>query len=191
MQLEPARHAFILSPMPLVFDHAQTPPAGYSFPDPSGFTLKAESLRGLLTRVADYRRTNGFSPGNPASEIEAYYLIHHPWLVTKVGKNPAIIQDPVERWINRMWLNPPKEREFAESETIRSRLETCTTCPNYVESHPFSIETRRRLEVLGVGRISSMSTCKVHHWAVGLAVFINTPEVTVVVEECWAQGSSQ
>lgn len=174
--------------MPLLFDHPQSPPGGYSFPDPSGVLLKADNLRGLLGRIASFRATNGFAPGNPAVELETYCKANHPWLVTKVGINPVGYEDPVARWINRMWTTPPKEREFSDAEIVRVRLDTCAACPHYSSFHPFSLNSRRRLEILGVGHIKDHGACKVHHWAVGLAALVNAPEVKIPVEGCWAQG---
>lgn len=154
-------------------------------------TIKADSLAKLLTAVATFRATNGLPVGQPAQEVEAYYAIHHPWLITKVGTAPVAHEDPVARWVNRQWRTPPKERDFAESETVRSRLETCATCEYYATAHKFDADTLRRLTVLGVGRITDFSACKAQHWAVGLAALIQTPETQVEVEQCWARRTGR
>lgn len=175
--------------MPLIFDHAQVPPGGYSFPDPSGVVLRSDGLKPLLGKIAQFRSTNGFPPGNPALEVEAYCLIHHPWLVTKVGAVSPVTEDPVARWINRLWLTPPKEHAFTESVIQDERLAVCAQCPHYVPSHPYSLQSRRRLTILGVGHIKDFGACKAHHWPVGLAALISSPGGEPVSGvDCWGSG---
>lgn len=173
--------------MPLIFDHPAGVPGGYVFKDPSGVLLRGDSLRALIVRIAEYRLTNGLPPGNPTAELESIYRVEHPHLVTKVGVNPVALEDPVSRWINRLWRMPPKEKDFAESETTRIRLEHCPSCPHYAPEHSYDATSARRLTILSHARMTDFSACKAHHWAIGLAALLERPETQVDAEGCWVQ----
>lgn len=173
--------------MPLILDHPRQPSGGHRYPDWSGFTIKAKSIPELLTAIASYRTQNALPPGDPAREVEQFYAMEFPWLISSVGQTPAAIVDPVNRWILRQWRNPPKEKEFAESVNTATRMAVCQNCEHYVPEHPFSADDNRRLIILGAGKLKTMGACRVHHWACGLAVFIEKPDVTVPIEGCWAQ----
>lgn len=177
--------------MPLLYDHPQSPPNGYTFTDPSGVPLKRDTLRLLLAAIAEFRTTNGLPPGNPAAEVEADYRVRFPWLVTKVGTVPEVTEDPVSRWVNRLWRLPPKEKDFAESETVRVRLETCVACPHYAPEHSYDAGTARRLTILSVARMQDFSACRAHAWAVGLAALIDHPETQVSVDDCWTRPARE
>lgn len=170
----------------LVFDHASSPPGGYTFLDPSGVRQSGKDLRELIANISAYRATNGLPPGNPHAELEAIYKVEHPHLVTKVGVAPVVHEDPIARWVNRLWRLPPKEKDFAESETTRARLETCAACQYYAPIHKFDITTNRRLTILSVARMTDFGACKAHHWAPGMAALMQEPETQVDAEGCWA-----
>jgi hypothetical protein len=172
--------------VPLIFDHASAPPDGYTFKDPAGVTLTAPSLRELPPKVASFRASNGLPPGNPHAEIEADYRVRYPWLVSKVGLTPATPEDPVSRWLNRAWRSPVKERDFADSQLTEERLLTCAGCSHRVQTHAYSPESRRRLTILGCGRVTDTAVCSVHHWPVGLAAMHSEPETAHQVDGCWA-----
>lgn len=174
--------------MPLIHDHAQQPPGGHDFIDPSGVRLHAERLSDLLTKIAAYRRANGLAAGDPAKEVEADYIVRYPWLVTKVGTTVAAKEDPIARWINRQWRLPVKERDFAESTVTAGRLARCAECEYYSPDHPYDAEARRRLTILGFGRVTDEAACSVHHWAVGLAALHQNPESPHRPEGCWIGG---
>lgn len=177
--------------MPLIHNHPQQPPGGYPFTDPSGVSFVSDSIKALLSQVTTYRAANGLPAGNPEKEVETAYRTQFPWLVSKVGSIPDAKEDPVERWINRQWKSPTREREFVGAEIERVRLEGCAACPYYSPSHVYSQETGRRLTILGAGRIVDRSACMVNHWAVGYAALMPKPEGQAV-EGCWAgsAGSS-
>ncbi len=173
--------------MPLVFDHSVPPPEGHHFVDPSGLTITAGSLRILLGSIASYRAQNGQPPGNPEAEVERYYKTKYPWLITKVGTTPAVIEDPVARWINRAWKSPVKD--WAETETVNARLATCLPCEYYDPDRQFGADATRRIVVMGAGRLRTAGACRVHHWPIGLAILAQERPVASSVEGCWA-GSS-
>lgn len=173
--------------MPLIFDHPQSPPQGYDFIDPSGVRLAAGNLRKLLVAISEFRSVNGMPAGNPEREVESDYAIRHPWLITKTGVTLETAEDPVSRWISRLWRMPPKEKDFAESETTRIRLERCPACPHYAPEHSYDATSARRLTILSHARMTDFSACKAHHWAIGLAALLERPETQVDAEGCWVQ----
>jgi hypothetical protein len=173
--------------MPLIQDHPRVPPGGHRFPDSSGFTIRAKSIPELLGTIALYRTQNALPPGDPAREVEQFYAMEFPWLISNVGTTPMVAADPVNRWLLRQWRNPPKEKEFAESENTSTRMAICRNCEHYVPEHPFTKDDNRRLIILGAGKLKTMGACRVHHWACGLAVLIEKPGAATPVENCWAQ----
>jgi hypothetical protein len=177
--------------VPLIHDHPQSPPGGYPFTDPSGVSFQKDNLRLLLSAIRDFRATNGLPPGNPEAEVEAAYKTLYPWLITRVGTTPIANEDPVARWVGRQWRLPPKEKDFAESETVRTRLETCTACPHYTPEHSYDAGTARRLTILSVARMQDFSACRAHAWSVGLASLIQKPETQVDAEGCWARPARE
>jgi len=168
----------------LILDHPREPPEGHYYPDPSAYTVRAKSLRELLNAISSYRTQNALPAGNVTQEVEDFYRVQFPWLVSKVGVNPVVREDPIARWLNRIWRAPIKD--WAESEKVEGRMATCLACPHYAPDHPFDRDSKRRLYILGGGRFSETGACKVHHWAVGLAMLDEKPEVSVAVEGCWA-----
>lgn len=169
--------------MPLIFDHSRQPPGGHYFPDPSGYTVRAKTLHDLIGSITSYRINNGFPRGNPALEVEEFYAVEFPWLITKVGDRPESNIDPITKWINRTYREAG--HKFAESETTKARSAICEACPYYEPHHSFGIEDNRRLIITGGGRLKQMGACKVHHIAVGLAVVLDKVEVPLKVDDCW------
>lgn len=167
--------------MPLLFEHPRQPPGGHHYPDPCGITIRADTLQALLDKIAIVRKNNSFAPGNPAKEVEAFYAKEHPWLVTKVGETPEALEDPIARWVNRMWKEAPKH--FIDTIPVATRVNACLTCEHYHPDHPLD---RRRLAILGAGRLHDMGACDVHHWACGLAVLLPKNDVAFRVDGCWA-----
>lgn len=174
--------------VPLIFDHPRSPIGGHSFLDPSGVLIRADKLLELPPKIASYRSINGLPAGNPEAEIEARYAVDSPWLISRVGTTRTIPEDPVARWLNRAWRTPI--RDWAEAETVNARMATCETCEHYAPDHPFSKDASRRLLVMGAGKLREAGACKVHHWACGLAVLAQAPEVTTGVDGCWASPRS-
>lgn len=151
--------------------------------DPSGFLLRADTLPLLLDKIALYRRNNGFTPGNPAAEVEAIYRRDYPWLVSKVGLVELKGDDPVAKWLERAWRMP---MEMAEHDTADKRTLVCLNCEFHRPAHVFSADANRRITILGKGKYKPMGACAAHHWPVGLAVCILKPDVTKEVPGCWA-----
>jgi hypothetical protein len=171
--------------VPLLHLHPSQPYGGHTFPDPSGVPIKGKTLQEMLDAIALYRANNGLPSGNPEKEVEAHYRVVHPHLVTPVGSTRDATEDPVARWLARVWRNPPKEKEFIEAEPLRTRLATCAACEHYVADHAFDADARRRLTILGVGHVTDFGACRAHHWACGLAALIPRHSADPV-KGCWA-----
>lgn len=171
--------------MPLVHNHAQQPPSGYYFPDPTGVRLRGKDIKELLANIVRYRTNNRLPAGNPELELEGYYAEKYPWLVSKVGTTPVVKTDPIERWINHIWRLAPKD--FAPRERADRQEEMCKKCPHYVEDYTFETDSARRLMLLGAGRLKSMGICSLHKWACGLACVVNELPAEVELEGCWAK----
>lgn len=171
----------------LLLDHPRGIPGGPSFKDPSGYLIRAKTIPELLTTIASYRRNNGLPAGDPLREVERVFSVDYPWLISNVGQLAAAPVDPIARWLARAWKTPIKD--WAESETVNARLNTCLTCEHYAPDHAFDSDSKRRLIILGAGRLKEAGACKVHHWACGLSVLPHTQNVAVNVEGCWAHQS--
>jgi hypothetical protein len=169
--------------MPLIYDHPRQPPEGHYFVDPSGHTIRSESIESLISEVVSYRTRNGLTAGNPAKEVEQFYAVKFPWLITNIGTTPVSKEDPITKWINRMWRTPIKD--WSEAEIVEARVERCESCEYYVADHAFGVESTRRLIILGAGRLRSMGVCKAHLWACGLAVLPHKLDSPVKAGGCW------
>ena len=175
-------------PVPIITDHPRVPPAGHNFTDASGVSFRAKSAPELIKAVELYRSNNALHIGNPAQEIEAFYAIHFPWLISKVGDSPEPPKEEFLRdWINRLWRKPPQKEQWAESEKARERLQVCGRCPFNTPGGIISDVYLRRLIILGAGKISGAgSRCVAHKWDCGLAARIEAPETTGdPVPGCW------
>lgn len=180
--------------MPLLFDHPRQPPAGHHFPDPSGHTIRAKSVPGLIDAIKSYRNNNARAAGNPEAEVEAFYAVEYPWLVVKAEKGECSPAEPImpkeERlrpWINRIWRDPPKR--WQEAEKAKARLEICKTCPYYSDLGPVEPAYARRLLILAAGHSDFKALhCSINDWPCGLAVWMDLPAnaKSANVEGCWA-----
>jgi hypothetical protein len=174
--------------VPLIYDHAQTPPEGWRFYDPAGVWVSGDTLRELEINVAQFRANNGLPPGNPAGELEAKYAKECPWLVSKVGAVPIAREDPVERWVARLWRDPVREREFVENTVTAERLGVCADCPHLGSDYSPSQEVRRRAAILSAGRPINHHSCSAHGWLVSLAALHPRPASPISVQTCWSVG---
>lgn len=171
--------------MPLILNHAKQPQGGFSFPDHSGYTIRANSLSALIKTIAEYRAQNSLPPGDPYKEVESYCAIHHNWLISNMGTAPKANEDPIARWIDRQWREPIKI--WADAEIAEARYATCEKCPHYVADHPLAQEPKRRLIILGAGHTAGMTgICKVHHWSCALACAAQQLDTHVAVDGCWS-----
>lgn len=169
--------------MPLIHDHAHQPHGGHFFNDPSGYLIRAKSIKELLASIRLYRANNGFPSGNPEQEIEAFYVTQFPWLVTKVGVVPEAQEDPLERWLNRIWRE--SARKFCETVTTEERLAVCEKCEHYYERE-YDAQAMRKMTVITGGRLKEAGSCHAHHWACGVAATLEKPEPRFTVDGCWA-----
>ena len=174
--------------MSLVYDAPEGPREGYVFSDPSGVTLRADSLRGLVAKIASFREVNGMAAGCPEAELEAIYRVKYPHLVTRVTATAEPKPDHVERWVAAIWRDPPKASSLAEADTVLSRLGQCATCAFYRPETALSVGTVRRALVLSGGRMSDFSACEAHGWLLGLAALFRQPPHARQVSSCWASG---
>lgn len=155
------------------------------FPDPSGHTLRAKDLRGLIDAVASYRAQNGMARGNPEAEIERFYSKQFPWLVDHL---PAKADKPNEtdalvRWVNQMWR--ATHPRFHDRVVQSARLAVCRGCPHYSGLPELDNETVRRLMVVGAGAPDfDVGYCSARNWVCGLAALI--PDCgSGKLEGCW------
>lgn len=173
--------------MPLVLSHPRQPPGGHTFADPSGQTVKADSVAGLLSAIATYRQNNALPAGNPAAEVEAIYRVKYPWLVSKIGQTETLPPSPVATWLNHAWRTP--QAKFVETIPAERRIATCLACPHYQPDHAFTTDQKRRLAILGRGKFAHSGACAEHHWAVGLAIWLESPDPRKAVPGCWATSA--
>lgn len=173
--------------MPLIIEHPHVPASGHYLVDHSGITFRAKNIPALSSAITLYRLNNALPSGNPLAEIEVFYAVHFPWLVSKVGAAPEPPKEEFLReWINRLWRNPPKH--WQETEKAKERLQTCGLCPFSTPAGIMSDVYRRRLIILGSDKIiEGAPWCSAHRWACGLAVWIDAPETPAgAVPGCWA-----
>jgi hypothetical protein len=171
----------------LILDHPRVPPTGHYIIDASNITFRAKDIPALERVIALYRSNNALPAGNPLAEIEAFYAVHFPWLISNVGAAPEPPKEEFLReWINRLWKNPPKH--WQESEKAKERLQICGLCPFNMPGGIISDVYRRRLIILGAGKITEgAGWCSAHRWANGLAAWIESPETPAGdVPGCWA-----
>ena len=174
--------------MPLITDHPRAPAAGHYCTDNQGVTHRAKTIPLLEKAIALYRTNNALPAGNPLAEIESFYAIHFPWLISKSGDAPKPPKEEFLRdWINRMWRNPPKQSQWVETETAKARLQVCALCPFNTPAGILSDVNLRRLIILGAGRIAAASSCcSRHRWDCGLAVWVEDPATAEeAVPGCW------
>lgn len=152
--------------MGLFRDHPQVPKEGHHFPDPSGYTVNADSIDSLLAAIVIYRKNNGLPPGNPEYELEQYYRVTFPWLYSKENMATEKPEDPVSRWIREAWKTP--KHEFASEHIISERIESCKKC-EHLRPRTKDTEILRRVAILSGGRAKEIGTCAIFHWDCGLA----------------------
>jgi hypothetical protein len=175
--------------VPLIIDHPHAPPSGHYCVDSTGVTFRAKDIPTLGKAITLYRTNNALPAGNPLAEIETFYAVHFPWLISKTGDAPVPPkEDFIQSWINRLWRNPPKQTQWAESETAKARLQVCSLCPFNMPRGIVADVNLRRLIILGAGRIAATSSCcSLHRWDCGLAVWIEDPESAAEAPApgCW------
>lgn len=116
----------------LLFNHPHQPFA-HSFPDESGQSINADTLRELVKAVREFRAINFMPIGDPESDIAAHYAARYPWLVQEVREPeiaPPRAQDgpaeAIERFIREVYRSPP--RHLAAKEEIAAREKVCREC---------------------------------------------------------------
>lgn len=172
--------------MPLIRDHPQQPLGGHLFADPSGHSIRAKDIDVLLARIIDYRRANGLPPGNPEAEVERDYRTRFPWLVSNVGTIATPPEDPVTKWVKRLWKLPPKK--WVETVEREARAETCITCPHHKEWTP-GVDLGRRITIIGAGRErGGLGRCSHFNTACGLMVAIQDHDLPDAPACCWLTG---
>ena len=170
--------------MPLIMNHPRKPPAGFPFTDPTGYMFVEQGLAELIKAIATYRANNGFTPGNPAAEVELAYAKDYPWLISKVGLVGTKGIDHEARWIERAWRT--KLEKFVATDPAENRLSICLSCPHYRPDRRYSTDAFRRISVIGKGKYKDVGACAAHHWAVGLAIWVENIETAKPEEGCWA-----
>ena len=171
--------------MPLIRNHAAMIPGGvHVFTDPTGVTLKHETIDGLLADIARYRTNNGMPPGDPERELERLYKVKYPWMVSKTGpegETPLLAKETA--WLGQLWRNAPKE--WANKDEVDRRKWVCQGCEHFRPNRSPDAVDRWRIMVLGRGRGSpDMGICHEQGWYCGLAILFEKPEAKAV-KGCW------
>lgn len=175
--------------MAFLYLHPQQPPSGHWFPDPSGYTIRAKSLKELVEAVKSYRAANCLPLGNPEADVERFYARQWPWLVDNRKPITEAEESPHSAWLNRIWRNPP--RKWARDDEHGSRMAICAQCPHYVDLMEISQEERRRVAVISSGRSNCLTGyCTAHHWICGLAAWMQKPEQAQAISGCWNTEAS-
>jgi hypothetical protein len=111
------------------------PKDGYYFIDKDGVKLIGTNWREVIARVADYRKRNGFAPGNPEQEVHDQACEHNPAYCSEITEQ----QREMTRIVSLKgrvlaWLSSKiKAREktplvFVSAETANARAKVCRGC---------------------------------------------------------------
>lgn len=142
-------------------------------------------MKALLGTIALYRLNNNLPPGDPPAEVEGFYSQEFPWLVSKVGVTVSAAPSPVDRWLSRLWANPPKV--FVETVEADRRRAHCAACPH---CHDIAPPASYKLAVLASGRSVGNGICRITGGICGLLVWIDNPDMPNVPNICWGSKPS-
>jgi len=179
------------------------PPDGYWFKENDGSVIRApSSWRGVIIRIARYRRRNKFPAGNPEAELAAQVCARSPGLCAE-GANPvhaaalkkATLKTRILAWLGHM--RGRTDLRWVPQDVAEARAAVCRGCPKHASigggcgSCKKAVRAARR-EVLGGRDIDeSLAGCLV--LGEDCAVNTKTDEPTVENQElpgcCWRRRS--
>lgn len=110
------------------------PKDGYYFSEKDGTVIRASSWKGVIARVAGYRRRNKLPEGDPALEVNQQACEKNPSYcqeesdVTKIALKVASLKGRVLAWAAR--LRRTRDQLLIGDETnMRARANVCAGCP--------------------------------------------------------------
>jgi hypothetical protein len=175
----------------------------HHFPDPCGFTFRADDFPALLSKITQYRLQNGLPVGDPEQEVLTFYAKSFPWSVieedgrkvlsqkhttlfdnpdTNPAKVSQSLQERLYAWVNQVWRNPPAK--LLAPQEAASRVSACKNCPQHLPplsdtplNDPRAKETDRRVFVLAKCRPASdaLGSCAHFGWDCRLACLLPNP----------------
>jgi hypothetical protein len=112
------------------------PKDGYIFVDKDGTRLVAANWRGVIARVADYRKRNNLPVGNPEQEVHEQACERNPAYCSEITEQQkemtrvASLKGRVLAWLSGVLAGREKQPiTFLPESTVKARAEICATCP--------------------------------------------------------------
>lgn len=146
--------------------------------------IKGDTFNEVRDKLSDYRLNNNRPIGNPGQDILKYYAVNFPWMVKE--DDIEIPEEPENyskwrSWIQKTWVRPPKKMLTIKEASIRSDI--CKSCPHnkpiQTGNKPSEFEQLTKKSFLlrrGVKISSDLGYCDLHHFDLGVALFIETPK---------------
>lgn len=112
------------------------PKDGYFFRESDGATIRADSWRGVIARVASYRKMNGLPAGNPEEEVNAQACQRNPSYCSRETQQQreqtrrVSVKGRVLAWLSA--LRKKKETEpitKVDPAVAKERAKICLACP--------------------------------------------------------------
>lgn len=112
------------------------PKDGYFFRETDGASIRAETWKGVIARVKEYRRINNLPAGNPEDEVIAQACQRNPSFCSKETEKQreqtrkVSVKGRVLSWLSN--LRKKKETEeipFVEPALATERARICMSCP--------------------------------------------------------------
>jgi hypothetical protein len=115
------------------------PKDGYYFIDRDGTRLNGENWNAVIARVADYRKRNGFPPGNPDQEVHEQACEHNPAYCSEITEQQremtrvASLKGRVLGWLSTLLRSKEKDPlKYVDDTTAKNRADVCIGCPKNV-----------------------------------------------------------
>lgn len=108
------------------------PKEGHFFQDKDGVVIRADSWAGLVTRVKNYRKRNGFAAGDAEREVTEQACSRNPGYCSeenaayRVELNKSNLKGRVLAWLAKMRGSKDKQLSFTEDAQRRAAI--CAGC---------------------------------------------------------------
>jgi hypothetical protein len=181
-------------PLRINTNHHSQPEGGWSYPAPDGPSFSSDKvgapgLKELLSKIRDYRISNGIPEGDPAHDVAMKYAVTCPWLIFE-EEGEAKVSSEQERWVLQMWKSYPQP--LAEVRVRDDRFEQCLKCQHFMAlgSLVLGDEATRRLMLLNPAKHrKEHGWCNLHKWIPSVVVQFHKPfqfsKKASVTPECW------
>ena len=147
------------------------------------YLVKADTFNKLISKVSDYRISNGIPIGNPKEDVLEYYARRFPYMVLiDEGAEKKIYNSRYEAWrtfIQDVWKKAPTK--FITRKESESRWTVCLDCPFNVEKDwkktKESNEVEKRAFMLRRGEAipKKIGFCALHRADIGVLSFVEAP----------------